>query len=107
MNVHDPIKHSTYLKQALAQDKLPIGFFIAAGCPLSVEMPKDKWPLIPDVAGLTKHVDEILSNGIKDGSYKTLVDEIKKSGFEDYNIEDLLTFVRSLKDVSKGGTVRG
>ena len=60
MNYHDPIRQSKYLRQTLSQDKKPVGFFISAGCPLAVSMPEGKWPLIPDVAGLTKYIkDEI------------------------------------------------
>ena len=50
---HDPIRHLKYLRQSLSQDNESIGFFISAGCPLSVKTQKDKWPLIPDVAKLT------------------------------------------------------
>jgi hypothetical protein len=107
MHFHDPVRHCQYLKQALAQNKLPIGFFIAAGCPLSVKMPEGEWPLIPDVVGLTKFIDETLNKNITDGSYKTLIDELIKTGKKNYNIEDILTFVRSLKEVAIGGTVRG
>lgn len=53
MATHDPVKHIKFLRQTLSQDKKPLGFFISAGCPLAVNMPKDKWPLIPDVAKLT------------------------------------------------------
>jgi hypothetical protein len=39
-----------------------IGFFIGAGCPLAVRKVEDgkNLPLIPDIAGLTKAVREIL-----------------------------------------------
>lgn len=47
MATHDPVKHIKFLRQTLSQDKKPLGFFISAGCPLAVNMPKDKWPLIP------------------------------------------------------------
>ena len=59
-NYHDPIRHLKYLRQSLSQDNESIGFFISAGCPLSVNMPEGQWPLIPDVAGLTKYINEQL-----------------------------------------------
>ena len=62
INYHDPIKHIKFLRQTLSQDKKPIGFFISAGCPLAVNMPEDQWPLIADVAGLTKFIKEELSS---------------------------------------------
>ena len=53
---HDPVRHLKYLRQSLSQDNEAIGFFISAGCPLSVNMPNDQWPLIPDVKNLTIHI---------------------------------------------------
>ncbi len=108
-NFHDPVRQLKYLRQTLSQDKKPLGFFISAGCPLAVKMPEGKFPLIPDVAGLTKFVTEALKS--KDGEkncYDTLLEELIKSGKINPNIEDILSFVRGLKQVSVGATdVRG
>lgn len=101
---HDPIRHLRYLRQSLAQDNEAIGFFISAGCPLSVTMPEEKWPLIPDVATLSKFINTQLKGNEK---YKILLDELNKAEKNTENIEDILSFLRSLLTVSKGGTVRG
>jgi len=101
---HDPIRHLKYLRQSLSQDNEAIGFFISAGCPLSVEMPDGKWPLIPDVANLTAHVSECL---IDDEKYNLLISELEKAEKDSKNIEDILSFLRSLLSVAKGGSVRG
>lgn len=103
-NNHEPVRHLKYLRQSLSQDNESIGFFISAGCPLSVEMPEGKWPLIPDVANLTKHISEQLKD---DEKYKILLEELKKAEKNIENIEDILSFLRSLLSVSKGGKVRG
>ncbi|MDR7089958.1 SIR2 family protein [Cellvibrio fibrivorans] len=103
-NYHDPIRHLKYLRQSLAQDNEAIGFFISAGCPLSVEMPEGEWPLIPDVQNLTLHINAQLS---LDKKYNLLIAEIEKAGKNIKNIEDILSFLRSLLVVSKGGDVRG
>lgn len=103
-NFHDPIRHLKYLRQSLSQDNESIGFFISAGCPLSVEMPDDKYPLIPDVAGLTKFINEKLKGNKK---YSVLLTELEKAEKSKENIEDILSFLRSLLLVSKGGDVRG
>lgn len=103
-NSHDPIRHLKYLRQSLSQDNESIGFFISAGCPLSVKMPENQWPLIPDVANLTKYINEQLK---EDKEYKTLLTELKKAEKNIENIEDILSFLRSLLLVSKGGEVRG
>ena len=101
---HDPVRHLRYLRQSLSQDKKPIGFFLSAGCPLSVPMPKGKAPLIPDVKGLTAFLLDELKT---DSKFKILLDELKKAGKNQENIEDILSFLRSLLEVSKGGEVRG
>ena len=101
---HDPIRHLRYLRQSLAQDNESIGFFLSAGCPLAVSMPDGEWPLIPDVLNLTKHINETLK---ADLGYNTLLTELGKAGRNHENIEDVLSFLRSLAAVAKGGEVRG
>ncbi|HEX8516116.1 MAG TPA: SIR2 family protein [Bacteroidia bacterium] len=114
---HDPIRQSKYLRQTLSQDKKPVGFFISAGCPLAVKMPQGAWPLIPDVAGLTKYIEEeilkekkVEKDKVKSiaQSYTNLLIEIKKTIRSEPNIEDILSFVRGMKQISKGAAdVRG
>lgn len=114
---HDPIRQSKYLRQTLSQDKKPVAFFISAGCPLAVNMPEGEWPLIPDVAGLTKYVSDMLltETDIQEGkiksiqdSYTLLIEEIQKTGIPVPNIEDILSFVRGMKQISAGASdVRG
>lgn len=109
-NYHDPIRQLKYLRQTLSQNKKPLAFFLAAGCPLAVKMPAGKPPLIPDIAGLTKFVsDELKSKcAVTKNTYDTLIEELTKTGNTNPNIEDILSFVRGLKQVAKGATdVRG
>jgi len=101
---HDPVRHLEYLRQSLSQDDKPIGFFISAGCPLSVEMSSEDWPLIPDVKNLTIWINNELS---ENPNYIHLLDELGKANKDRNNIEDILSFIRGLKQVSKGGEVRG
>lgn len=103
-NYHNVIRHLKYLRQSLSQIKKPIGFFISAGCPLSVEMDKDKWPLLPDVKKLTEYIQESLS---ENKEYNILIEELHKAGKNNENIEDVLSFIRGLEQVSIGGEVRG
>ncbi|WP_339700900.1 SIR2 family protein [Algoriphagus aquimarinus] len=102
----------------MSQDKKPVGFFISAGCPLAVNMPtKEEWPLIPDVAGLTKYVmDEITKETtIVEGAtkslavaYSQLIEEVVKTGKTNPNIEDILSFLRGMMQISKGAAdIRG
>lgn len=101
---HDPIRHLKYLRQSLSQDNEAIGFFISAGCPLSVSLPEDKWPLIPDVKNLTIHINDHFKENDK---YFLLLKVLKEANKDIENIEDILSFLRSLLLVSKGGSVRG
>lgn len=101
---HDPIRHLKYLRQSLSQDNESIGFFISAGCPLSVALPEADWPLIPDIKNLTLFINEQLKGN---GKYSILLTELEKSEKNIENIEDILSFLRSLLLVSKGGDVRG
>lgn len=103
-NHHDPIKHLKYLRQSLSQDNEAIGFFISAGCPLSVAMPENERPLIPDVRGLTIHINDQFKDNKE---YTLLLKVLKQAGKDVENIEDILSFLRSLLLVSKGGDVRG
>lgn len=103
-NDHDPIRHLKYLRQSLSQDNESIGFFISAGCPLSVGMPEGQWPLIPDVENLSIFINDQLKENKK---YSVLLTELKKAEKNNKNIEDILSFLRSLLLVSKGGCVRG
>jgi hypothetical protein len=103
-NYHDPVRHLTYLRQSLSQNNESIGFFLSAGCPLSVNMPEGEWPLIPDVKNLTIFITKQF---IDDDRYNLLLNELNKAGKDTENIEDILSFLRSLLLVSKGGEVRG
>lgn len=107
--MHDPIRHLKALRQTLSQNKKPLGFFISAGCPLAVEMDEDKYPLIPDMRRLFDFVsDKLSSKDVVPSSYDKLIKELKTTEKEEDNLEDILSFVRSLKEVAQGGgTVRG
>lgn len=117
MSYHDPIRQSKYLRQTMSQDKKPVGFFISAGCPLAVTMPEKNGPLIPDVAGLTKYIkDEIdKETSVIDSAprslanaYTQLIEEVEKTGKTNPNIEDILSFLRGMMQISKGATdIRG
>lgn len=103
---HDQIRHLRSLRLLLSQDKVRLGFLLAAGCPLSV---KDSGnPLLPDMAGLTKIINNAHDADAATTPYKRLMEELDKAGKNTSNLEDVLTFIRSMKEVSTGGgTVRG
>ena len=61
-NIHDAAHQTRLLREALQSDKVRIGYFIGAGCPLGIYDEKGEKSLghIPDVAGLTKNVRQKL-----------------------------------------------
>lgn len=111
MMTHNIMRHLKSLRQTLSQDKKPIGFFISAGCPLSIEItPPEDWPLIPDMKKLSEYVTSNLksSDPTNLSTYERLISELEKTNKSKENLEDILSFIRSLKDVAQGGgTVRG
>ena len=106
---HDLTRHLRALRQTLSQDKKPIGFFISAGCPLSVPMPEGEWPLIPDMKQLSEYVSSKLSKlPNEQTAFDRLIKELESADKDKNNLEDVLSFVRSLKSVAcGGGEVRG
>ncbi len=68
--LHDATSQINLLREALQTEKRRLGFFLGAGCPLGVydEAGEESACLIPDVAGLTKKVEEGLEreSGLKD-----------------------------------------
>lgn len=103
---HDQIRHLRSLRLLLSQDKAPLGFLLSAGCPLSVRNAGE--PLLPDMAGLTKILNDAHATDAATTPYRRLMTELKKAGKNTSNLEDVLTYIRSMKEVSTGGgTVRG
>ncbi len=103
---HDQIRHLRNLRLLLSQDKAPLGFLLAAGCPLSVRIAGN--PLLPDMAGLTKIINDVHATDAVTSPYKRLLEELSKAGKDSSNLEDVLTYIRSMKEVSTGGgIVRG
>ncbi len=112
---HDSIRHLKNLSQILSQDKNPIGFLISAGCPLSIKCDDSgiNTPLIPDMKGLEGYVRQNLASTDKSNPsiYDRFIEdfnEINKTSFQNsLNLEEILSFIRSLINVSKGREVRG
>lgn len=104
---HNQIRHIRNLRLLLSQDKSPLGFLLAAGCPRSVKDAAGN-PLLPDMAGLAKIISKAHETDADTTPYKRLMSELSKAGKKTDNLEDVLTYVRSMKEVSTGGgSVRG
>lgn len=103
---HDQLRHLRSLRLLLSQDKSPLGFFLAAGCPLSVKVAGK--PLSPDMAGLSKVISDAHVGDPANSPFNRLIEELAKVKKSMGNVEDVLTFIRSMKEVAGGGaSVRG
>jgi hypothetical protein len=104
---HDPGRHANYLRQILSHDKKPLGLFLGAGCPQAIRVGGK--PLIPDLVTMTElilvSINE-LGNEIT-ASMNSLVEQLVADGLPNPNLEDILTRIRSLREVAGLGEVRG
>lgn len=110
--LHDPTQCVKQLRQALAADKLAVGFFLGAGCPCAVRIAGEKEgtdrPLIPDIKGLTSDIHGKMI-ALKDhaATYKKLTDVLAEDGETSPTIETMLNRIRSLREVAGNVAVRG
>src|SRR6187402_251719 len=93
ISVHNPDQYMASLRPLIAQGRKRIGLLIGAGAPTSITDSDTKKPLIPAVAGLT---DEVISS--LQAEYGTIISSLK-SDMTDFNIETLLSRIRSLGSV--------
>src|SRR5450756_397950 len=91
--VHCPYRRTADLLQRLAPNKMRVGFFIGAGCSLSVQGADGK-PLIPEIAGLTKQVKGYLDNGAKlKAVAQTAWDRVAARDIPTPTVEDMLSHI--------------
>lgn len=104
----NPLKQTNLLHQCLLQDKRPIGFFLSAGCPVSVRVDDDgtNKPLIPDVKGLSDEITVALQDSDYAAQFAQLLANLEADGKPVDNVELWLTFIRALKPIVGTGTVR-
>lgn len=108
MSTHDLFRQINYLSQVLSHDKKPIALFLGAGCPTAISHPTEKnKKLIPDIQGLTDHIISVF----KQNKHKVLFDKLYSHFVEDGktnpNIEQILSHLRSLREVCGSSEVRG
>ena len=95
--IHDAAQQARYLRQILEDNKLRIGCFLGAGCPLGVydAMGEKSVVLIPAVVELTKRVAAGLEPSGKE-AWDLLCGECKSPDCADPTVEDVLTELRTL-----------
>lgn len=100
----NPEKHASWLRQSLAHDKKPLGLLLGAGCPAALSVGGK--PLVPAIEGLTRLVSEHASEEPLAAAFKQLVEHFTADNERAPNVEDLLTFCRSLLPVAGKSRVR-
>lgn len=116
MQSHDPIRQISFIQQALSQNRKHLGFFIGAGCPLSIRINEREEngiaksdPLIWDVAGLTNIISARLTSNNKTTptAWDKIVRIVEDDGGDGKNIELLLSKIRVLSSIVGTGIARG
>lgn len=100
-SVHNPDQYMASLRPLIAQGRKRIGLLIGAGAPTSITDTKTKAPLIPAVTGLTDEVIRALQ-----AQYGAMIAALKAE-MPDFNIETLLSRIRSLGSVIGSTHVHG
>jgi hypothetical protein len=96
-----PYRQTALLQQALASDKMRVGFFLGAGCPVSIRVSSGAKtvPLIPNIEGLTEIIRlKMASSQVYNSMYSTIFELSETDEFGKRTIEHVLTKIRSLVD---------
>lgn len=104
---HCPYRRTTDLLQRLAPNRMRVGFFLGAGCPLSVSGPDGK-PIIPEISGLTNSVRQYLeSQGSLRDIGRSAWERVTARGIAHPTIEDVLGHIRTLKSLCGSDPIDG
>lgn len=105
-----PYRQAVMLQQALSPDKMRVGFFLGAGCPLSIRVNRmgKSEPLIPDIVGLTKRVRESMAaSAAHKAQFDLILKRIRDDAKSPKTVEDILKHVRGLFEVAEDGDFAG
>lgn len=106
---HDALREIQNIQNCLAENRKPLGFFLGAGCPVSVNVsqdPNERKPIIPDVRGLTS----IINTSLRDepslvDKYNTFYNYLQnQQGLKEPTVEDILSFLRLIIKATGTGT---
>lgn len=117
---HDAVQQARYLREVLENDKVRIGCFFGAGCPLGIydEEGQQSVKLIPAVAELTERVESGLDQLDKKSrsspaptSFKAHWDTLRKecstTDHQNPTVEDVLSEIRTLTNRRGKSSVLG
>jgi SIR2-like domain len=105
-----PYRQAALLQQALSPDKMRVGFFLGAGCPLAVEIPAGTgtWPLIPNIEGLTDKIRVTVgASGTHGVHFNKILQQLGDTATTRKTVEHVLTRIRGLLEVVGTGVFEG
>lgn len=105
MTAHDPLRLAGSLREPLANDKASLAFLLGAGCPCALRDPTGGAPLIPAIKDLTSLIKRDLV-AKHCGTAPTLLQHFLDDGRPDATVEDVLSHIRTLREVAGKGSVR-
>ena len=104
--VQDPTSQVSAIEQCLSGGKRPIGLFLGAGCPTTICL-EDQSPLIPDVEGVTRLVEQrVVGDANLKTPFEAVREQLRADGYQKPTVEDMLTHIRALRAVAGNDTVR-
>jgi hypothetical protein len=82
---------------------------MGAGCPVSITVDRGgiKGPLIPNIAGMTAHVNAALTGSTYKSIFEKVFSHFVDDGIASPNVEMLLSHIRFLKQVAGKDQARG
>lgn len=99
-------RQANQVLECLTQNKMPIGFFLGAGCPFSILDSSGK-ALIPEIRGLTEHVCSALTGKGNAAQWEAVCGQLEAEGKPEPNIEEILSRVRGMQRYIGSGTIAG
>lgn len=108
--IHSAYRQTSTLAQGIAPDKMRVGFFLGAGCGTAIKVTSGgtSGPLIPDIDRLTTEVvDALNKTDVSAKRIANVLNQLRDSGDGSPNVEQILSRVRSLRQVVANGNVHG
>lgn len=102
---HSLFRQLGLVRQALEDSRRPIGILLGAGVSSAIKTKEGK-PLIPDISAMTALMKEALAKSASKNEFEIVLKQLVKANPK-ANIEDFLTYVRTLREVADKAELQG
>ena len=87
--VQDPTSQVSAIEQCLFGGKRPLGLFLGAGCPTAIRL-ENQSPLIPDVEGVTRLVEQrVVGDADLETPFEAVREQLRADGYQGTTSEDM------------------